>query len=99
MCLNLKKRAIFVADSHFSEVNVEFLSLLEKIKNEEIKTPQLFLMGDMFDFISGESRYFIKLNQKLIDIINELSKKIEIIYLEGNHDYNLKKPLSKCKSL
>ncbi len=91
MCLNLKKRAIFVADSHFSEVNVEFLSLLEKIKNEEIKTPQLFLMGDMFDFISGESRYFIKLNQKLIDIINELSKKIEIIYLEGNHDYNLKK--------
>lgn len=46
-------------------------------------------MGDMFDFISGESKYFIKRNQKLIDILNELSNKIEIIYLEGNHDYNM----------
>lgn len=91
MYLNLKKGAMFVADSHFSEVNVEFLSFLEKLKNKEIETPQLFLMGDMFDFISGESRYFVKLNQKLIDIINELSKDIEIIYLEGNHDYNLEK--------
>ncbi len=97
MCLNLKKGAIFVADSHFSEVNVEFLSFLEKLKKKEIETPQLFLMGDMFDFISGESRYFVKINQKLIDIINELSHNIEIIYLEGNHDYNLQKLFPKLK--
>ncbi len=91
MYLSLKKGAIFVADSHFSEVNMEFLSFLEKLKEKEIETSQLFLMGDMFDFISGESRYFVKINQKLIDIINELSQDIEIIYLEGNHDYNLQK--------
>lgn len=97
MCLSLKKGAIFVADSHFSEVNIEFLFFLEKLKKKEIETSQLFLMGDMFDFISGESRYFVKINQKLIDIINELSHSIEIVYLEGNHDYNLQKLFPKLK--
>ena len=28
--------------------------------------------------------------EKLIHIINELSKQIQIVYLEGNHDYNMK---------
>lgn len=46
-------------------------------------------MGDMFDFISGESKYFVKRNQELLDIINELSEDIQIVYLEGNHDYNM----------
>jgi len=90
MCLNIQKGAIFVADSHYNERKPEFLIFLEKLKSKEINTTQLFLMGDMFDFISGESTYFIKRNQKLIDIINELSNNIEIIYLEGNHDYNMK---------
>ena len=47
-------------------------------------------MGDMIDFISGESRYFIKQNSAVIKLLNKLSNEIEIIYLEGNHDYNLK---------
>lgn len=46
-------------------------------------------MGDNFDFISGESKYFIKQNKELIEILNKLSKEIQIVYLEGNHDYNL----------
>jgi UDP-2,3-diacylglucosamine hydrolase len=46
-------------------------------------------MGDMIDFISGESKYFIIQNKEIINILNELSNNIEIIYLEGNHDYNL----------
>ncbi|QDF28333.1 UDP-2,3-diacylglucosamine diphosphatase [Halarcobacter anaerophilus] len=90
MYLNIKSDSVFVADSHYNERKGQFLIFLKKLKSEEIKTSQLFLMGDMFDFISGESRYFIKRNQELIDIINELSKRVEIIYLEGNHDYNMK---------
>lgn len=90
MYLSLKIGAIFLADAHYNEKNIEFLIFLEKLKNKEIETPQLFLMGDMFDFISSESNYFIKINQDLINIINELSKDIEIIYLEGNHDFNIK---------
>lgn len=89
MCLNIDHGAIFVADSHYNERKPEFLIFLKKLQNKEINTTQLFLMGDMFDFISGESQYFIKRNQKLIDIINELANDIQIIYLEGNHDYNM----------
>lgn len=90
MCLILKENAVFVADSHYNDKNQEFKQFLIKLEKGELETSQLFLMGDMFDFISGESKYFIRRNQELINIINKLSTNIEIIYLEGNHDYNMK---------
>jgi UDP-2,3-diacylglucosamine hydrolase len=90
MYLSIKQGAIFVADSHFNEKNKQFLLFLKKLENKEIKTTQLFLMGDMIDFISSESKYFIKQNSVVIKLLNKLSSEIEIIYLEGNHDYNLK---------
>lgn len=89
--IQLEESAIFVADSHFNKKNRQFLAFLKRLENQDIKTNQLFLMGDNFDFISGESKYFIRQNQELIDILNKLSKKISIVYLEGNHDYNLSK--------
>jgi len=97
MYLSIKQGAIFVADSHYNQKNKQFLIFLEKLKNREIKTSQLFLMGDMIDFISGESRYFIKQNSAVIELLNILSNEIEIIYLEGNHDYNLKTLFPKIK--
>lgn len=90
MYLSIKNDAIFVADAHFNKKNREFLTFLKKVESNEIITKQLFLMGDIFDFISGESIYFIKQNSVAIELLNKLSKDIEIIYLEGNHDYNLK---------
>ena len=90
MYLSIKQDSIFVADSHFNGKNRELLIFLEKVQSKEIITSQLFLMGDMIDFISGESRYFIKQNIEVINLLNKLSNEIEIIYLEGNHDYNLK---------
>ena len=90
MYLSIQNEAIFVADSHYNEKNKEFLLFLKKIESKEILCSQLFLMGDMIDFISGESRYFIKQNYQVIELLNKLSKDIQIVYLEGNHDYNLK---------
>lgn len=89
MFLNIKDDAVFVADSHFNEKNTQLLTFLKKLDCGEIKATQLFLMGDMFDFISGESKYFINRNKQLIDLINKLSNEIEVVYLEGNHDYNM----------
>ena len=91
MYLNIQENAIFVADSHYNLKNQQFLYFLEKLKNKEIETKQLILMGDNFDFLSGESKYFIKQNKTAIDLLNKLSNSIEIVYLEGNHDYNLQK--------
>ncbi|MBY0541468.1 MAG: UDP-2,3-diacylglucosamine diphosphatase [Campylobacterales bacterium] len=90
MFLSIKPDAIFVADSHFNNKNQELLTFLKKVESKKILTSQLFLMGDMIDFISGESRYFVKKNSVVINLLNTLSNEIEIIYLEGNHDYNLK---------
>lgn len=97
MCHKILDNAIFVADSHYNERRNEFLAFLQKLQTKEIITSQLFLMGDMFDFISGESSYFIKKNIKVINIINELSSSMEIIYLEGNHDYNMQNIFPKLK--
>lgn len=97
MYLSLNKDAIFIADAHFNKKNLEFEFFLEKLNSKEITTTQLILMGDIFDFISGESKYFIKLYKKAIDLLNKLSNEIEIIYLEGNHDYNLQKIFPKIK--
>ncbi len=97
MCLKIKEGSIFVADSHYNEKNQEFLIFLESLVSKKIKTTQLFLMGDMFDFISGESKYFINRNRKLINILNKLSNELEIYYLEGNHDYNIELLFPKIK--
>lgn len=90
MYLSIQNEAIFVADSHYNEKNKDFLLFLKKIESKEILCSQLFLMGDMIDFISGESKYFIKKNIEVIELLNKLSKELQIVYLEGNHDYNLK---------
>ncbi|HJE03253.1 UDP-2,3-diacylglucosamine hydrolase [Aliarcobacter thereius] len=97
MSFVLKDNAIFIADSHYNINNPEFKEILNKLEQNEIEFSQIFFLGDNFDFISGESKYFIKQNKELINIINSLSLKYEIFYLEGNHDYNLQKLFPKVK--
>lgn len=90
MFLKIQKNAIFISDAHYNEKNTELKIVLQKIKKTEIECSQLFLMGDIFDFLSYETKYFINKYQEIIFLINEISTNIEIIYLEGNHDFNLK---------
>jgi len=96
MLLSLKDDAIFIADSHYNKQRIDLKNILDDILCKKIKTSQLFLMGDMFDFLCDEVTYFKKTNQKIIDTINKLSLEIQIIYLEGNHDFNLEKIFTKC---
>ena len=89
--LNIKEDAIFIADSHYNTQRIDLEILLNQIIINEIKTSQIFLMGDMFDFLSYEIKYFVKINQNIINLINNISKTKEVIYLEGNHDFDIKK--------
>jgi len=86
---SLKDKVIFIADSHYSSKKTILVELLEKILYKKIEVTQLILMGDIFDFLSNEIEYFIKKNKIVIDLINKISENIEVIYLEGNHDFNL----------
>ena len=86
----IKENALFVADAHYPHHGDSFLILLKNIQNNIIKTPQLFLMGDIFDLLFGHNNYIKSFSQESINLLQTLSKDIEIIYLEGNHDFCLK---------
>ena len=87
MCL--KGGAVFIADAHYPNHNSKLFDFLKLIESGQIKTKQLILMGDIFDLLVGESKYLKKTFKKEIEFLNNLAEKIEIIYIEGNHDFNL----------
>jgi len=84
----LKDEAIFIADSHYSKQNEKLYTLLLKIKNNEIKTKQIFLVGDIFHLLL-DFRYLIEYNKKVINLIDEIGLSKEVYYFEGNHDFCL----------
>lgn len=86
----LKESALFIADAHYPHHGDTFLKLLQNIQNQNIKTPQLFLMGDIFDLLFGHNDYIQTFSKEAIALLQELSLSLEIIYLEGNHDFCLK---------
>ena len=93
----IKENALFIADTHYPHHGKEFLYLLQKIDKQTIRTPQIFLMGDIFDLLFGYNDYIKGFSQELIELLNKLSLTIEIIYLEGNHDFCLKKVFPNIK--
>lgn len=90
--------AIFIADSHENENRENFWHFLCALKSGEIRTPQLFLMGDMFDFLASECEFFVKFYERYIHTIDELSEEMEIYYFEGNHDFNLARLFKNVKA-
>jgi len=86
----LLEGAYLISDAHYSEYRPELLRLIEQIHTKELLPTQLILMGDIFDALFGDVAFTHKQNQKIIQLINEISQWIEVIYLEGNHDFNLR---------
>jgi len=85
----LKEGAYLISDAHYSELRPELLTLIEQIHSKDIVVKQLILMGDIFDALFGDVPYTEKKNRKMIRLLNEISREIEVVYLEGNHDFNL----------
>ena len=83
--------AFVVADAHYSHKRPELLAFLREIHSKKLHPTQLILMGDIFDALFGQIPITHKKNEEAIELINEISLEIEVIYLEGNHDFNLKK--------
>lgn len=92
--LILQEGAIFIADAHYSQEYPHFYAFLQAIDSGKIKTQQLILMGDMFELLFGVIKQTHKDNAEEIALLNKLSKRIEIIYFEGNHDFGLKRIFS-----
>ena len=86
---NIQEQALFIADSHYPHHGDAFLDLLKKLDSGEVQTPQLFLMGDNFDLLFGYNDYIQTFSKEAITLLQRLSKKLEIHYFEGNHDFCL----------
>ena len=83
--------AYIIGDAHYSSLRPELYYLIRDIHTQKILPTQLLLFGDIFDALFGNVPHTCENNQEMITMINEISQRIEVIYLEGNHDFNLKK--------
>ena len=86
----IKEGAIFIADAHYPHHGDELLTILQQLDSNKLQTPQLFLMGDIFDLLFGYNEYIQTFSKKAIKLLQKLSYKLEIHYIEGNHDFCLK---------
>lgn len=95
--LELKQGAIIIADAHENDKRKGFWEFLQALKTGQIHTNQLILMGDIFDLLIGEIDATHDFAKSYIFLLEELAQDIEILYLEGNHDFNLSRFFNKVK--
>ena len=95
--IELKEGAFIISDAHYASSRPELLSCIKDIQVKKLNPSQIIFMGDIFDSLFGGIPFTYKGNQELIDSINQLALTIEIIYLEGNHDFRLTKIFNNIK--
>ncbi len=89
--IEIKEGAFVVSDAHYSHFRPQFLDFIKDIHSKKLQPTQLIFLGDIFDILFYQIPYSQEINSEVIELINEISQEIEIIYLEGNHDFNLTK--------
>ncbi len=95
MPLTIRDGAIFIADAHENEARRFFWQFLCEIENKNVS--QLFLMGDIFDLFIGNIDASENFALPYVKKLEDLAKKCEIYYFEGNHDFNLAKYFQNVK--
>ncbi|MEA3331807.1 MAG: metallophosphoesterase [Campylobacterota bacterium] len=88
--IEIKEGAFVVSDAHYSHFRPQLLDFIKEIHSKKLQPTQLIFMGDIFDILFSQIPHSKKINEEVIKLINEISQDIELIYLEGNHDFNLK---------
>lgn len=94
--LEINDDTIFIADSH-AQGNRD--SLISKLNNLPKIPSQIFLVGDISNILVGGIKRSVEYNKNIIDLLQYLSSKTQLIYLEGNHDFNLNNILPNIKKI
>jgi UDP-2,3-diacylglucosamine pyrophosphatase LpxH len=79
--------AVILSDTHLGSDNCQARQLtrfLESVLDGEVLTQRLILNGDVFDSI--DFRRLKKHHWKVLSILRKLSDRIEISWINGNHD-------------
>jgi len=93
----IQEGAFVLSDAHYSHLRPQLLSFMREIYIGRLSPSQLIFMGDIFDALFGEIPYTHEENREVIDLINHIATKIEVVYLEGNHDFNLQSTFPNVK--
>jgi UDP-2,3-diacylglucosamine hydrolase len=88
--LEILEGALIIGDAHYSHRRLELYSLIKAISVKSVVATQLILMGDIFDALFGNVSYTYEQNSEMIALLKKINDDIELIFLEGNHDFNLK---------
>jgi len=99
--VTFQEGAYIISDAHYSHLRPELLDFMRDIDAQKMRPTQLIFMGDIFDALFGSIDFTCKQNKEMITLINSISAKVEVLYLEGNHDFNIQKifPLAKVFSI
>lgn len=89
MPLELKNGAVIITDAHYPRHKASLLNFFDSLL--DTPPPQLILMGDMCEFLTPSIPYSLYYNKEFVQRVQKLSKLTEVIYLEGNHDFLIKK--------
>ncbi|MDD2790870.1 MAG: metallophosphoesterase [Sulfurimonas sp.] len=95
--IEIQEGAYVLCDAHYSHLRPELLEFIKAIHSKQFLPTQLILMGDIFDALFGGIPYTCEENAELVALLNAISLEIEVLYLEGNHDFNLQKIFPKIK--
>ncbi|MBS1983488.1 MAG: UDP-2,3-diacylglucosamine diphosphatase [Bdellovibrionales bacterium] len=76
--------------SHPDDRNVAFAETLRDLAQQQIT--ELWLLGDIFDLLVGPYPFWHELHKDIFAALNLLRRcGCRIVWLEGNHDFHLKK--------
>lgn len=94
----MSAKCVFISDLHVKSEGDEASKILNSYLSHQIisQVDTIYLLGDIFDFLVGEHRSYIKeypsFFQKIL-ALNKAGKKI--IFFEGNHDFHFSKTMQK----
>jgi len=84
-------RKVFIADAHLKcETDENYRILLKFLSELPGNTDMLFILGDLFEFWIGYPRVPFTHYLPVLEQLRQLSDNgVEIVYLEGNHDFHM----------
>lgn len=84
-------RDIFIADAHLRRADDRNYQLLVAfLASQRGRLRTLYLLGDIFDFWVGYRHVVFSAHVPLLEVLRELrTEGTEIVYVEGNHDFNV----------
>lgn len=87
-------RALALADAHLrSPDSAAWRDLLAFLAGPATAGDLVVLAGDTFDFLVGRQRRALALYRPVIEAIEALADRRQVVVLEGNHDFHLRAAL------